>query len=804
MEKLFSKGGEKVKKNYKKTLLTILFALSLICSFSTISAANNTIGTADSGGISQGIDDTGNGDTLFLNSGTYSKTNDIGINLNKNITIQGNGPADTVIINCEGQNSIFLLNNNLNVTFSNITFKSGYTTMNGGAVNNPNSNTTMTFINCIFINNTGIQGSAIYNSYGNLTVINCNFTNNNGTVIFNIGGSFFCSDSIFTFNEGEYAGGVIYNTGNDCSLVNSTFINNTSIIAGVIINDGDNLRLIDSFFANNTASFGGVIYNHGFGLSIINSTFINNSANASYNGGGVLFNYGANASIDNSCFINNTATLSAGGGVIFNTANNFKISNSNFTGNFAKSGGVIANFYSSTDNAGENFSIFNCNFIANSANSSGVIISNCVNLTIANCNFTNNVALTGSSATITNYAEGLLVINSNFKNNTVIVGSGGAIYNNGGSNCMVFNSTFEDNVVSNFGGAIYNNGGDNFTISNSQFIKNLASYGGAIYNGGNMLVTNNFMTDNSAFTLGNVIYNDGTMGNLNLTYLNNSTLKILINNEMLLFATLTDDMDNPVTGGNISFFVNGEFIGNVTAIEGIGSINFIPTVLGIVPVDGSYDASGAYQFEFYQGQLDVVLKFNTNSTINVLPNPKLGQNINISGIVTDEEGKPIAEVTLNLIINGLNYTVTTNNEGAWNFIHIPNQIGILEVFISWEGNNTHFGFINSTSFEVTEDDSNSTDTNDTNNTNNTNNNNTNDNKIDNNNTDNNNTNNNNTDNNNNNNSNNFIQDDKKEFNTTKAVIKETIHMKKTGIPLIITIVFFLTLLGITVSRKVKK
>lgn len=58
------------------------------------------------------------------------------------------------------------------------------------------------------------------------------------------------------------------------------------------------------------------------------------------------------------------------------------------------------------------------------------------------------------------------------------------------------------------------------------------------------------MNGNTAI-LGTEIYNRDILNVLNLTHLNNSTLKINNNSYVIVHTTLTDDMANKVTGRNI-------------------------------------------------------------------------------------------------------------------------------------------------------------------------------------------------------------------------------------------------------------
>lgn len=234
-------------------------------------AANQTI--TNSTGISTGITNTGNGDTLTLQEGTYNKASDRGITINKNITIQGNTSTNNVIIDAQKIDRIFSINAS-NVTLINLTFINGtanVTSATGGAIYMAIGSGNLTIINCTFINNSANNitgnGGAIdsISSMGTfLYVLNCTFINNSAT---------------------DYGGAVAIlgatDVGPDTSIFNCTFINNTAGSGGAIYNDG-RLNLSGNIISGNTATQpnggGYVFHNNESGVEIygITLTLLNN------------------------------------------------------------------------------------------------------------------------------------------------------------------------------------------------------------------------------------------------------------------------------------------------------------------------------------------------------------------------------------------------------------------------------------------------------------------------------------------------------------------------------------------------
>ncbi len=434
----------------------------------------------------------------------------------------------------------------------------------------------------------------------NLTFLN-GYTNNNGGAIYNI-----------------YANSTI-------KLMNCTFINNSvTTFAGAIYNIGDNMGIYDCKIINSSTfnSRAGAIYNSGNNMIISGCEFTNISAN------------------------NFSGTTSSYGGAIYNNGTNMAIYDCNFTNTIAYNhGGAI---YTN----GDNTVILGCNFINNTLYSgTGVgIFNNGINTTISNCNFLNNSGNSFGGA-IRNAGQGnnLVVSYCNFTNN--IGSNGGAFFSNMAINISVLYCNFINNIATINGGAIAISSGDDIVISNCNFINNSAiEYGGAIFNNGNMSVSNNTMADNSA-GLGQMIYNNGSMGILNLTYINNSTIAVLNGSTITIYATLTDDMGNTVTGQDILFYVDGIFIANLTSIEGQANTTYLvnKTPVAILPVTGEYSGHEGYSININNGQLEIIKR---NIIVNITIEENLDGSITVIANATyEDDGTPVIDHPVDFILN---------------------------------------------------------------------------------------------------------------------------------------------------------
>ncbi|MCL2688083.1 MAG: hypothetical protein FWE58_06060, partial [Methanobrevibacter sp.] len=439
-------------KNVNRPILVIiaiilLFAFSLQFSFAT------SINDTDDEGIKGALDSDDSVGTIHLNPGTYSGINNTNITVNKNVTFQGNGSPDRVVIDGENSNWLFNIQDNLTVKFINITFRNAVAD-NGAAIFNGFSSN-VKFINCIFENNFAVNGGAIYNNKGTISVENSLFTNNQAS-----------------------NGGAIYNNG-FFSVVGSNLTNNVAINGGAIYNNGY-VRLSDSNLTYNVANIGGAVYNNE-NIIISNCEFFKNTAL----GNDLFIQIGPNSrevlslsykNVDDLAYLILSENIH--GGAIYNhNDGQIKIYNSVFDYNNANDGGAI---YNNGD-----IRIYDSTFVYNYANKGGAIYNN-GNMTVFDGNFTDNIAV-GIFGVIYNYAESQ--IRDGDTENPL----------NNPEDPLNNPENILDNIQIDgvsFGGAIYNSG--KFTLIDSNFTYNNANVGGAIYNSGDVVASNCNFIDNYA------------------------------------------------------------------------------------------------------------------------------------------------------------------------------------------------------------------------------------------------------------------------------------------------------------------
>ena len=307
------------------------------------------------------IDNAEEGSTITLQRNyLFSEGFENGININKNLTIDGAGN----IIDGAGKGRIFHVASG-NVVFKNITLINGYTGQYGlgGAIWTEDAANT-TAIDCEFKGNYAWDGGAMANG----KAVNCTFTSN---WAHGMGGAIYNGLAVeCTFNSNNASsGGAKY--GGDA--INCTFNSNSAIRGGAIFEGG----AVDCTFNSNWADAGGAIFCiSSYGGVAVNCTFNSNWA-AQF--GGAIDGYDA----INCTFSSNHANK---GGAMYKDADNAKAYDCVFLNNYAKNGGAIT----MDVNVGE---IYNCRFVNNSAENGGAVYyKNYVKNNVVNSTFTNNTA----------------------------------------------------------------------------------------------------------------------------------------------------------------------------------------------------------------------------------------------------------------------------------------------------------------------------------------------------------------------------------------------------------------------------
>lgn len=426
--------------------------------------------------------------------------------------------------------------------------------------------------------------------------------NANGGGIFNEGGTLRVVGSTIRDNTGNYGGG-IYNQLTGTATVNgSTIRDNTAIYGGGIFNKAILTVLNDSTIGGtgtgNTATDGGGIYNQLNATTTVDGSTV--SANtATNNGGGIYNNTSGNATVNASTVSTNSAHY---GGGIYNdgtlTVRNGSTIGGAGAGNQGidnhPSGGGIYN------DAGGTTTVDSSTISANTAYNGGGVdnrgVLTVTNSTIGGASAGNQSAEFGGG--ISNGAGSMATVDgSTVSANTARIGGG---VDNGGTLTVtdsIIGGAGEGNEAEDGGGGIYNGVGGMATVDGSTVSVNTAKNGAGIDNRGSLIVTNSTIggagAANQATIWGGGIYNyAGTMMVTGSCILNNwATINGggLFNDENSFGATIVTG--SSIVGNNATSFFNNQAAEQIATGNWWGAATG-PNKPGADTVDGNVDTAG--------------------------------------------------------------------------------------------------------------------------------------------------------------------------------------------------------------------
>ena len=483
------------------------------------------------------------------------------------------------------------------------------------------NNTNLTINKNLYFEKYG-DGEAIFDAEGLSRIWNVNATSINITGL--------------TFKNGKadknYGGAIYIAKTLINSNINATFINNTATNGGAIYINGDVSGTLTGSFNNNTAeNKGGAIYIDSSVSGNLTGSFNNNTAT---NGGAIYINGGVSGTLTGS-FINNTAGY---GGAIYISKN----------GVFGSLNGSFINNRAIGDGGGA--------IHIDAGDVSGTLIGS----------FINNTESRGGAIFI--YGGFFGCLNGSFINNTV-GSTGSAIYFNSILSGTLTGS-FINNIAKNDSSAIYinDNLGENAIIKDSIFINNKI-----ISKKGNITVINSWFGNNATNyntkpTPGNVIMDNW----LFLTADANPTV-ILINQT----SKITFKLDSyNETSKKVTPYDTSKINISLDLTQTLGQLNQTATLIGKeVLYTAKQEGNAGVTAKFENVSHTINLKNNVEPEINVLAeNVTKYYNGTEQFIVnvTDKTGKGIPDKTVFIILNGVTYDKTTDENGtAYLNINLP-------------------------------------------------------------------------------------------------------------------------------------
>ena len=295
-------------------------------------------------------------------------------------------------------------------------------------------------------------------------------------------------------------GGIALDDGSAISMTNS-HVDGNSAAAGVIgvgggiyIHGGSGSVTIKNSTVNSNSAYtqGGGIADLSDGDLIITNSQINNNHSGDGGGGGLVTDSDSVVTVTNSTISGNT-TVGEGGGMFMLVSPLITITKSNFSNNSAvDDGGAVW-----CDDSVMNISC--STFQNNTSSGAGGAISGVQEFTVTDSTFNHNVANGVGGAIDQEDQEDITILRSTFTHNASLGDTGGAINADGGGvNIRVTNSKFTYNSALEQGGAIAGNG-DFMFIDGSTFDHNSSTNGdGGAIDDAAITATNSSFTYNTS------------------------------------------------------------------------------------------------------------------------------------------------------------------------------------------------------------------------------------------------------------------------------------------------------------------
>ncbi|MEN6393050.1 MAG: choice-of-anchor Q domain-containing protein, partial [Anaerolineaceae bacterium] len=328
--------------------------------------------------IAQAVTNSTAGDIIIVGEGIFFPPTATSISIDKNLTIRGQGAANTMVYRTGSERRIFdISGSSVSVTLEDLTIWNGAATGDSGGGIKVFGGASLSLDSVTVKDNHAASGAGVYlEGGGNLSVNNSTFTGNvatgNGGAIYMSGaGTMTVTSSIFggssdTKNQ-AVNGAAIYQVDSDGSISGGTFSYNAASGSGgavYLTGSSASLAISDSAeFKSNTVSSNGAAFYLASGALETSGGVVISSNTATVNGGGI-YQAGGTVSLTDTTLSSNGAVLGAG---IYQQAGTLDILRSTLNANTASTSG--AGLYLASASGANSLS--NTTLSGNTANGTG-------------------------------------------------------------------------------------------------------------------------------------------------------------------------------------------------------------------------------------------------------------------------------------------------------------------------------------------------------------------------------------------------------------------------------------------------
>ena len=190
-------------------------------------------------------------------------------------------------------------------------------------------------------------------------------------------------------------------------------------------------------------------------------------------------------------------------------------------------------------------------------------------------------------------------------------------------------------------------------------------------------------------------FNTTTNTMISINNIDDTTIGSIIN----IDGTLKDGEGNTLSNTNLIITINGQEYTVITDNDGKYNYIYTTSTLGENIVEVAFTGNTTHKPSNNQTSFNVH-KINTNLSINDIDNTTIGRDITISGVLTDEFRNKLINTSIVIIINGQEYTTTTDDDGKYNYIYTTSTLGENIVNVNYPGDDKYSLSSNQTSFNV--------------------------------------------------------------------------------------------------------
>jgi hypothetical protein len=166
---------------------------------------------------------------------------------------------------------------------------------------------------------------------------------------------------------------------------------------------------------------------------------------------------------------------------------------------------------------------------------------------------------------------------------------------------------------------------------------------------------------------------------------------VKVGNKTTISGTLMDKTNAPIANATVVIQVDKKNVGSVTTNpDGTYTFNYTGSVVGTHNVSSIYGGNNTFIGTNATSSFEVV-KLDTSITIDELSEVTLGDNVVITGRLTDENNKAVNKGDITVGFGDVSKTVQTDKNGNYNVDFPSTAVGKEIITAVYEGNETYNG-----------------------------------------------------------------------------------------------------------------